>query len=396
MADKRITELNLHTSLTLSDVIPIVSGGETKKTTYGSLYYGIREGVVSGSEQISFNGITDKPTLVSGSSQVSYLGLSNIPNNIVSSSQQITALGFVSSSITGSSLVTASIQYQTLTFTKGDGSSFNLTIPETTGSIFITGGVETVDYIDFNISANPTHEEGRIHWYDDAKTLAIDTGQQDFMIEVGAMTVIRGKNDNSFTLTKGMVVYINGEAGQRPTFTTASMVSEGLSARTMGIVASTITPNNSGFVISNGVLRNINTSMYPANTELYLSSSGQFSSQVPTAPNHNVRIGKVLSSHTNGSIYVYVMNGFELNELHDVLISTASLKDAATNNGGSTLYRTGSVWRNSDNVRLTNSNMILASVSSSYNFADDTTAASGGVPLGGLYHTSGSVKIRLV
>ncbi len=55
MADKRITELNLHTSLTLSDVIPIVNSSETKKTTYGSLYYGIREGLVSGSQQITLN-----------------------------------------------------------------------------------------------------------------------------------------------------------------------------------------------------------------------------------------------------------------------------------------------------------------------------------------------------
>ncbi len=265
-----------------------------------------------------------------------------------------------------------------------------------TGSIYMTGSIETVDHIDFSITANPTHDEGRVHWYDDAKTLAIDTGQDNFMIEIGAMTVIRGKNTNTFTLTKGMVVYINGEAGQRPTFATASMVNESLSARTMGIVASDITANNSGFVISNGVLRNINTTAYTANTELYLSSSGQFSSQIPVAPNHNVRVGKVLSSATNGSIYVYVMNGFELNELHDVLIYTGSLKDAATNNGGSTLYRSSSVWVNNDNVRLTQSTMILASVSSSFNFADDTTAAAGGVPLGGLYHTSGSIKIRLV
>ena len=235
-----------------------------------------------------------------------------------------------------------------------------------TGSIYMTGSIETVDHIDFSLTANPTHEEGRIHWYDDAKTLAIDTGQNNFMIEVGAMTVVRGKNTNTFTLTKGMVV------------------------------ASDITANNSGFVVLNGVLRNINTSMYPANTELYLSSSGQFSNQIPSAPNHNVRVGKVLSSAVNGSIYVYVMNGFELNELHDVLINTGSLKDAATNNGGSTLYRSSSAWVNNDNVRLAQSTMILASVSSSFNFADDTTAAAGGVPLGGLYHTSGSVKIRLV
>jgi len=271
--------------------------------------------------------------------------------------------------------------------------NYNYTV---TGSIYMTGGIETVDHIDFSLTANPTHDEGRVHWYDDAKTLGIDTGQDNFMIEVGAMTVVRGKNTNTFTLTKGMVVYINGEAGQRPTFTTSSMVTEALSARTMGIVASDIIPNNSGFVVLNGVLRNINTSAYSANTELYLSSSGQFSSQIPVAPNHNVRVGKVLSSAVNGSIYVYVMNGFELNELHDVLIYTGSLKDAATNNGGSTLYRSSSVWTNNNNVRLAESTMILASVSSSYNFANDTAAQSGGIPLGGLYHTNGTIKIRLV
>jgi hypothetical protein len=174
------------------------------------------------------------------------------------------------------------------------------------------------------------------------------------------------------------------------------MVNESLSARTMGIVASDINANNSGFVIANGVLRNINTSMYTPNTELYLSSSGKFSSQIPNAPNHNVRVGKVLSSAVNGSIFVYVMNGFELNELHDVLINTGSLKDAATNNGGSTLYRSSSAWTNNNNIRLAESTMILASVSSSYNFANDTAAEAGGIPLGGLYHTSGTIKIRLV
>ena len=56
MADKKITELNLHTSLTLSDVIAIVNNSETKKTTYGSLYYGIRDGLFSGSSQVIMGG----------------------------------------------------------------------------------------------------------------------------------------------------------------------------------------------------------------------------------------------------------------------------------------------------------------------------------------------------
>jgi len=37
----------------------------------------------------------------------------------------------------------------------------------------------------------------------------------------------------------------------------------------------------------------------------------------------------------------------------------------------------------------------LATIELADNFADDTAAATGGIPIGGLYHTSGTVKIRL-
>jgi hypothetical protein len=71
----------------------------------GSFFNGIS--VVSGSGQISFNGITDKPTLVSGSSQITYSGLSGIPSGIVSGSSQIT-YGSISSIPGG--IVSGSVQ----------------------------------------------------------------------------------------------------------------------------------------------------------------------------------------------------------------------------------------------------------------------------------------------
>jgi hypothetical protein len=40
--------------------------------------------------------------------------------------------------------------------------------------------------------------------------------------------------------------------------------------------------------------------------------------------------------------------------------------------------------------------LILSQVSQSLDFADDAAAAAGNVPLGGLYHSSGTIKIRLV
>jgi hypothetical protein len=42
------------------------------------------------------------------------------------------------------------------------------------------------------------------------------------------------------------------------------------------------------------------------------------------------------------------------------------------------------------------STILLPLVSSSLNYANDSAAATGGVPLGGLYHTGGTIKIRLI
>jgi hypothetical protein len=43
---------------------------------------------------------------------------------------------------------------------------------------------------------------------------------------------------------------------------------------------------------------------------------------------------------------------------------------------------------------LKNGIIVLPAVVS-LSFADDTAAAAGGIPVGGLYHTSGAIKIRL-
>jgi len=73
---------------------------------------------------------------------------STIPAGTVSGSSQITALGFVSSSVTGSSLITGSVAGNILTFTKGDGSGFSLTVATgsgggstDTGSLMVTGSI---------------------------------------------------------------------------------------------------------------------------------------------------------------------------------------------------------------------------------------------------------------
>jgi len=63
---------------------------------------------------------------------------------------------------------------------------------------------------------------------------------------------------------------------------------------------------------------------------VYLSptNAGYITNVKPYAPNHLVYIGKVIrTSPTNGYIEYQITNGFELNELHDVVAQTTSYGD---------------------------------------------------------------------
>jgi len=71
-------------------------------------------------------------------------GGGSVPAGTISGSAQITGLGFVSSSVTASSLVTASASGNTITFTKGDASTFNVTVSGGSGVTFEKPSIETI------------------------------------------------------------------------------------------------------------------------------------------------------------------------------------------------------------------------------------------------------------
>jgi hypothetical protein len=210
-----------------------------------------------------------------------------------------------------------------------------------TGSLLATQSyVSSLDYIDFATNPpTPDHNEGRLHWSQDNKTLEIDTEINGFMIDVGHVNVLRGKNDNSYTLTAGTVVYIDGNSGQFATFGTASWEDDPNSAYTIGLIAQNISPSNSGYAIIQGEITGINTNAFTPGTLLYLSSSGKYTDQKPIAPLHAVRLGQVVVSGVSGKLQVKIDNGYEIDELHDVLVANST--------SGDLLVRSGSLWINS-------------------------------------------------
>lgn len=185
-----------------------------------------------------------------------------------------------------------------------------------------------VSYVEFNTTATTTHAEGRIHWNNDLKTLEVDTENPNVHVTVGQELISRVNNQTGGTLLKGRAVYINGQQGQRPTVTYATFTADTTSAGVIGLVADDINDNSNGYIISYGLIEGVDTSAYSAGTPLYLYTGGTITDVKPQAPDHDVRIGKVIVSNaTTGSIFVNIQNGYELDELHDVRITTPTTDD---------------------------------------------------------------------
>ena len=149
------------------------------------------------------------------------------------------------------------------------------------------------------------------------------------------------RNETGATLTKGTIVYINGTTGNRPTVTKAQANNDANSAQTIGFVKVDIAHNADGFVIVSGELENVNTGALTGGQQLYLSTSvaGAWTTTKPSAPNHLVYVGIVVrANNSNGIIYVSIQNGYELEELHDVAISTPAAKQVIKRNAGNTLW----------------------------------------------------------
>ena len=167
----------------------------------------------------------------------------------------------------------------------------------------------------------------------------------DFGFPSGSTTQVRAqvRNETGATLTKGTVVYINGGAGNKVTVTKALATGDATSAQTFGVVISDITNNQNGYVCVLGLVENLNTSAYAEGQQLYLSptTAGAFTTTKPSAPDHMVYVAIVERVHQNqGTILVRIQNGYELEELHNVAISSVA-------NGDLLVYETAtSLWKN--------------------------------------------------
>jgi hypothetical protein len=154
-------------------------------------------------------------------------------------------------------------------------------------------------------------------------------------------------NKTGALLTKGSIVYVSGGNGIHTQVTKALATSDATSARVLGWLSQDIANNADGLCMVEGYLDGINTQGVTEGAQLYLSgtTAGAYQVTKPVAPIHLVYVGvAVKASAGNGRVYVKVQNGYELNELHDVLIV------APTNNQVLAYDSATSLWKNATNA----------------------------------------------
>ena len=156
-------------------------------------------------------------------------------------------------------------------------------------------------------------------------------------------------NQGTTTLLKGTPVYISGSVGAsgKLTVSTSSYINDSQSSKTFGFMAEDVIAGAEGQVITEGLLSGINTTGAADGDAVWLGANGAKLyglANKPEAPNHLVFLGIVVrgGQENTGSIFVKIQNGFELEELHDVLIQNPQNLNALVWNS------TTSVWENYD------------------------------------------------
>jgi hypothetical protein len=268
------------------------------------------------------------------------------------SGASIDSTGMLSLSADGIGIGTIGTQYVTnivdLQFPNKPAGSYTLAttsdIPSVTGFVPYTGATQDVDLGEFEIKAGQiefdqtptgTAGVGIMQWNDSDGTVDLGLKGGNVTLQVGQEQVLRVVNKTATNIdlleANYQAVRVTGAQGQRLKVDLAQAINDTVSAETIGLVTETINNNEEGFITTSGLVRGINTtgslqSETWANGDiLYLSptTAGNATKVKPVAPNHLVILGYVTRAHINqGSIFVKVDNGYELDELHNVKITT--------------------------------------------------------------------------
>jgi hypothetical protein len=216
-------------------------------------------------------------------------------------------------------------------------------------NLTVTGDIAAADSLQLTTNAAEGSATGKLIWDDGEGVPAIGLKGGNVDLKIGSQEVALCYNGTGSTIAKGSVVYISGAQGQRPRISLSDADTEATSSKTFGVVAESIADGAEGFVTTFGIVAGIDTSAFTVGDALWLSSTaGGLTATKPSAPVHSVFVGYCLNAHaSSGRIFVNPQNGYELQELHNVAISSVANDDVLKYD--STL----GVWKNTKTLSIT-------------------------------------------
>ena len=177
-------------------------------------------------------------------------------------------------------------------------------------SLVVNGNGEikgTIPYIYFAPRpAAPGSTEGLLYYNSVDKALNYLTDIADVTISLGQESVIRVYNGTGAPIPNGSVIYLTGTVTDGVPNCAMAQANNNVTARVVGVATNTLAPGTVGYATSAGVVHDVNTSAFTAGALLYLSGDtpGGFAPTPPNSTNYAIRIARVLTVGTTGSVLV--------------------------------------------------------------------------------------------
>lgn len=269
--------------------------------------------------------------------------------------------------------------------------------------------LSNVSSIQFDTNAGVIAGVGELAWNNTDGTLDLGLKGGNVTLQLGQELLTHVYNNTANDFSDLQVLRITGSQGQRLIGALAQANNEATSNNTYAVVTEPILKNQVGFATTHGLVRGVDTSAFPEGAALYLSptTAGAITSTKPSAPNHAVMIGWCVRSHAvQGSIYVNVQNGFELEELHNVQITNPQQDQVLAYNASTNLWENKAQQAVYTDVTLRKT--IAETTNASVNFANrlqqgetlvstnTVTAAPSGLTLLDITNTATNVLFKIV